>query len=262
MILDDFRLDQQVAVVTGGSRGLGLSAAKALAQAGAHIVNVQRTDNSTQVEAAVAETGRELLTMSLDVAETDAAQRVLDATLARFGRVDILVNNAGIGSSARPMPFTEFTDDFFELTLRTNLIAPFRLCKHAVKKMQTRNYGRIINIASIAGKTGTVHGVAYSASKHGLIGMTRSIAVEFVKHGITCNAVCPGVTKSVMNDKRLNYDAKRLGREFSDVEATSTPLGRRLTPEEIAHFAVSLAVPEASGVTGQMFVIDGGATNL
>ena len=260
---DTMKLLNQNALVTGATRGIGKAIAVALAKEGANIAITGRDAEELKNTAAeINALGRQCVSAAFDITDYDQADAFYDQAEAALGPINILVNNAGIGSSARPMPFTEFTDDFFELTLRTNLIAPFRLCKHAVKKMQTRSYGRIINIASIAGKTGTVHGVAYSASKHGLIGMTRSIAVEFVKHGITCNAVCPGVTKSVMNDKRLNYDAKRLGREFSDVEATSTPLGRRLTPEEIAHFAVSLAMPEASGVTGQMFVIDGGATNL
>ena len=254
------KLENQTALVTGASRGIGRAIALALAREGASLAITGRDQTElASLRGEVEALGRRCLTAAFDLTDLDAAERFHAQAEAHFGRVDILVNNAGVGSSASPRPVVEFDDDFWDYTLRVNLTAPYRLCKRAVQAMIPRGYGRIINIASVAGKTGTLHGAAYAASKHGLLGLTRSLAMEVVKHGITVNAVCPGVVKSLMNDKRLNYDATRLGRSFADVETNSTPLGRRITPEEIAHFAVALALPDATAATGQTFVIDGGA---
>lgn len=255
-------LDQHTALVTGASRGIGRAIALALAREGAGLAITGRdAAELNTLRAEIEAFGGSCMVGVFDLADLDAGPRFFDAAEARFGKVDILVNNAGVGSSADPKPVVAFDDAFWDYTLRVNATAPYRLCKRAVQSMIPRSYGRIINIASIAGKTGTVHGAAYAASKHALLGLTRSLALETVKHGITVNAICPGVVKSLMNDKRLRYDAARLGREFEDIERASTPLGRRITPEEIAHFAVSLAMPAASAATGQAFVIDAGAMN-
>ena len=176
--------------------------------------------------------------------------------------LEILVNNAGVGSSASPRPVVDFDDDFWNLTLWINLTVPYLLTKCALPGMLERQYGRIVNIASIAGKAGMTHGAAYAASKHGLLGFTRSLALEVARSGITVNAICPGPVHSLMNDKRITYDAQRLGKTFAEVEAGSTPIGRRLEPAEIAPWAVYLANPDASAVTGQAYNIDGGLLML
>jgi ketoreductase len=118
--------------------------------------------------------------------------------------------------------------------------------------------GRIINVASIAGKMGLLHGVAYAASKHGLLGLTRTLALEVAGAGITVNAICPGPVRTAMNDKRLEYDAHRLGVRVEDLEGSLTPIGRRLEPEEIVPLAVLLASDESAAITGQAFNICGG----
>ncbi|MCB9159413.1 MAG: SDR family oxidoreductase, partial [Caldilineaceae bacterium] len=128
----------------------------------------------------------------------------------------------------------------------------------AVAGMIERGHGRIINIASIAGKVGTLHGAAYAASKHGLLGLTRTLAMEVVRAGVTVNAVCPGPVESLMNDKRIAYDAQRLGITVEEFEAGITPLGRRLVPAEIASMARFLAGPDAAAITGQAYNVDGG----
>ena len=253
-------LVNQSALVTGASRGIGHAIALALAKEGANLAVTGRDQVELErLQAEIENLGRHCLISVFDLTDFEAAERFHALAESQLGRVVILINNAGVGSSADPKPVVAFDYDFWDYTLRVNLTAPYRLCKCAVKAVIPRGYGRIINIASVAGKTGTVHGAAYAASKHGLLGLTRSLAMEVVRNNITVNAVCPGVVKSRMNDKRLAYDASRLGRTIAVIEATSTPLGRRMTPEEIAHFVVMLALPGAGAATGQAYVIVGGS---
>ena len=163
-----------------------------------------------------------------------------------------------MGSSQNPKALVDFDDDFWDLTLMVNLTAPYLLTKLVLPSMMERGWGRIINISSIAGKLGGEHGAAYGTSKHALLGLTRSTAVEAAPHGITANAICPGVTRSRLNDLRLEYDSRRLGVSFEQLEKESTPLGRRLEPEEVAVLAVQLARDEARGINGQSINVCGG----
>jgi NAD(P)-dependent dehydrogenase (short-subunit alcohol dehydrogenase family) len=153
---------------------------------------------------------------------------------------------------------TDFDDDFWELTLRLNLTAPYLLCKAVLPAMLAQRRGRIINVASINGKVASFHGVAYAASKHGLLGLTRTLALEVAREGVTVNAICPGPVRTVMNDRRVAYDAQRRGVTFAEQEASLTPVGRRLEPEEVAPLAVYLASDDACMVTGQAINVCGG----
>ena len=128
-----------------------------------------------------------------------------------FDHVDILVNNAGIGSSIDPKPLIHFDDQIWDMTFQVNVKAPYLLCKQFVPNMIERKYGRIINIASLAGKAGLLHGSAYSASKHALLGITRSLAAEVVSEGITVNAICPGAVRTVTNEPRMTYGRAPVG---------------------------------------------------
>jgi NAD(P)-dependent dehydrogenase (short-subunit alcohol dehydrogenase family) len=124
--------------------------------------------------------------------------------------------------------------------------------------MRHRRWGRIINVSSINGKVPSLHGVAYTASKHGLLGLTKTLALELAREGITVNAICPGPVHTVMNDRRIEYDARRRGVSFDDIERDMTPIGGRLEPEDVAPLAVYLASDEAHMVTGQAYNVDGG----
>lgn len=253
------KLKNKTALVTGASRGIGREIALALAREGADVAVTARSVGALEtLQAEIQALGAGCSIIIADLAEPAAAANVWEQSCAGLGHVDILVNNAGIGSSANPKPVIDFDDDFWTLTLHVNLTVPYLLCKAALPEMVERRYGRIINIASVNGKVGALHGAAYAASKHGLLGLTRTLALETAKDGITVNAICPGPVQTVMNNKRIAYDADRLGITIEQAEALATPAGRRLKPAEIAPMAVYLASDEAVMVTGQAFNIDGG----
>ena len=254
------RLANHTALVTGASRGIGRAIAVAFAAEGADVVITGRDrDGLESTKAEIERAGGRATTVVADLAQRGAARTVFDAAVSALGRVDILVNDAGVGSSADPRPVVDFDDDFWDLTLYVNLTVPYLLCKYAVGPMIERRHGRIIQIASIAGKIGTLHGAAYCASKHGLLGLTRSLALETAALGVTVNAICPGPVNTRTNDRRIAYDAQRLGVPLAEFESRLTPVGGRLEPAEIAPLAVYLASPEARIVTGQAYNIDGGA---
>jgi NAD(P)-dependent dehydrogenase (short-subunit alcohol dehydrogenase family) len=254
-----FSLKGRVALVTGAGRGIGRAIALALAQQGAAVGVTARTPRELdEVVRTIAAAGGRGLAIVADVTEADAPSRILAEMTAAFGPVDVLVNNAGIGSSADPRPVAEYDDAFWERTLALNLTAPYRLCKAVLPPMRNKRWGRIINVASINSKIASLHGAAYTVSKHGLWGLTKTLALELARDGITVNAICPGPVHTVMNDRRIEYDAKRRGVSFEDIERDMTPIGGRLEPEDVAPIAVYLASDEARMVTGQAYNVDGG----
>ena len=253
------RLQGQTALITGASRGIGRHIALAFAREGAEPALVARSvEDLESVKGEIRDLGIRCGTFVFDLLQPGAVTRLVADIDRDFGRVDILVNNAALVSGDRPMPVIDFDDEFWEATLHLDLTVPYLLCKELVPPMIDRRYGRIINIASDAGKTGLIHGAAYSAAKHGLLGFTRSLALELAQHGVTVNAICPGPVNTAANDKRLAYDVKRLGRSPEEIKAGMTPLGRRLEPEEVAPLAIYLASRDAAVVTGQAISINGG----
>lgn len=253
------KLKNKTALVTGASRGIGREIALAFAREGADVAITGRaTDLLESLQDEIEAIGTRCSLVVADLSRRDAVDKIWTHCQQTSGHIDILVNNAGVGSSADPRPVIDFNDEFWELTLFVNLTVPYLLTKAVLPGMVKRQYGRIINIASINSKVGSVHGSAYAASKHGLLGLTRTLAMEVASEGITANAICPGPVRTLINNKRIAYDAERLGKSVEQIEAGATPIGRRLEAAEIAPLTVYLASDDAAVVTGQAYNIDGG----
>ncbi len=252
-------MKHRVALVTGAGRGIGCASALALGRAGAMVaVTARSRDELEALVEQIRRSGGQAMAIVADLTDRGSPARIVQQVTDTWGPVEVLVNNAGVGSSQNPKPLVEFDDDFWDLTLAVNVTAPYLLTKLVLPAMIQRRWGRIINIASINAKVASMHGAAYTASKHALAGLTKATALEVADLGITCNAVCPGVTRSRMNDKRLEYDAQRLGVDIQELESQASPLGRRLEPEEIAALVAFLASEEARAINGQCINVCGG----
>ncbi|PYS82883.1 MAG: 3-hydroxyacyl-CoA dehydrogenase [Acidobacteria bacterium] len=256
------KLADKTAFVTGGGRGIGRAVAVAFAREGARVFVVART--TAEVEGVAAEIreacGAQAAShASCDVAEPRSVERAFDGARAFFGRgADILVNNAGIAESAK---LTETTDEFWRRHLAVNLSGTFYCMRAALPSMIERGWGRVVNVASIAGKTGAPYIAAYSASKHGVLGLTRSAALEVAAKGVTVNAVCPGYVDTLMTARALeNIEAKTGRKREESLEAIKrmSPQNRLVTSEEVAAVALLLASDEGRGITGQAINVDGG----
>ncbi|WP_242395979.1 SDR family NAD(P)-dependent oxidoreductase [Anaeromyxobacter oryzisoli] len=250
-------IEGRVALVTGGGRGIGRAIALALAREGMHVAIAARTVPEIEAVAAeVAALGRRTLFFPLDVSDRAALSRAPSVVAATLGPVDVLVNNAGMHTSG---PVHRMDDASWDAVLAVNLTAPMLLCRACLPAMYERGFGRIVNVASVAGKIGIKYGAAYSASKHGLLGLTRSLALEAARKGVTVNAVCPSWTETQMLDEAVAAIAAATGRteaEAREAILRANPLGRAALPEEVATAAVFLVKDAA--VTGQAIHVDGG----
>jgi NAD(P)-dependent dehydrogenase (short-subunit alcohol dehydrogenase family) len=248
-----------VALVTGGGRGIGQAIATQLASAGARVVVASRSrDELAEVVRAICDAGGIAAAVECDLADRTQTRTLVSQVGEPFGPIDILINDAGVGSSGDPRPLAEFRDEFWDLTMEVNLTAPYLLSKAVLPHMREQKWGRIITIASINSRMTATHAGAYVASKHGVLGLMRSLAGEHAADGITVNCICPGPVRTRMNDVRVRYDAERLGRDLAAHEQQLTPVGGRLAPEDIAPMAVYLASDAARMITGQAYNIDGG----
>ena len=241
--------EDQVAIVTGGSRGIGKAIASLLAMGGADVVIVGRGIEQAQVTAdeIAAASGQKIIAYALDVADFDLAQQMAQQIKADFGRIDILVNNAGI---TRDNIIMRLDESDWDDVLDINLKGTFNCSKAVIRTMMKQRYGRIINITSVSGQAGQVGKTNYSAAKAGMIGLTKALAREVASRNITVNAVAPGFIPTTLTED--------LPAELVEQILSVTPMGRMGTPEEVAFAAVFLASQQASYITGQVIGVDGG----
>jgi 3-oxoacyl-[acyl-carrier protein] reductase len=240
-------LDGRVAIVTGASRGIGRAIAKRLASQGAHVVATARAENARAVADEIVAAGGRAESLSLDVTEPGSADSTVAATIEKFGRIDVLVNNAGI---TRDQLMLRMKRDDWEAVIATNLTAVFTLTQAVLKPMIRQRAGRIICISSVVGQSGNGGQANYAASKAGIIGFAKSVALEVASRGITVNVVAPGMietdmTRAVTERAREEWEAR-------------IPLKRLGTPDDIASAVCFLASDEASYITGQVLAVNGG----
>ena len=253
-------LDGKTAVVTGGGRGIGAAVVRELAEAGVRVVAAART--FTEIEALAAElrsAGHNATALACDVADPASIQRLAEEVQARFGGADILVNNAGIADSA-PVKAVALTD--WERIFAVNVTGTFLCTKAFLPGMLARGWGRVVNVSSVAGLNGGAYIAPYSASKHAVIGFTRSLALEVASKGITVNAVCPGYVDTPLTDQSVARIIEKTGRSAAEARAgleRLSPQGRLFEPEEVSYLVFCLCHPRAKGINGQAIVLDGGA---
>ncbi len=245
------RLEGKAAIVTGAAAGIGRGIAERFAAEGAAVVAVDRNEEALirTAEAIAADRSR-VQALLEDVGAPGAANRIIETCLSAFGALDVLVNNAGIGGSHELL---ETSDEEWDRIFRVNLTGVFRLCRRAVPEMCTRRGGRIINISSVFAAVAFPGTASYSAAKAALIALTRSIAVDYARYGVTVNAIAPGLILTGMTRERLQGDFR-----YRALMLDSTPLGRPGSPEDVAGAAVFLASDDAAFITGQVLTVDGG----
>lgn len=257
----DLALQDRVAIVTGGSQGIGRAIALTLAAEGADVVlAARRRPGLEAVAAEVVALGRRAQVVQADVSGPDGAAAIVDDAMRSFGRVDILVNNAGKG---HPKPMLELTDDDWHASFELNLMSAVRLSMACVPIMKDQGWGRIINISSRVGREPDPYFGPYSASKAALINFSKNLANAFSKHGVLTNCVVPGLIRSEAIDDAARASAEATGQTVEEVFAATLrkrpiPAGRLGEPDDVAGLVALLVSERGSWITGSCFTIDGG----
>lgn len=242
-------------LVTGAGRGIGAATVQRLAADGHSIALTARSGD--QLSSVAAGLSVPSLVLPMDVTDLGAPKYLISEIVANWGGIDVLVLNAGSGASA---PIENTDDETWQEQLLLNLTAPFRLMREAVPVMKEQGFGRIVVVASVAAKVGKPYVSAYTASKHGVLGLVRSAAAELAQSGITVNAVCPGYVDTEMTSATVEAIATRTGKPHEDILArlaNMQPVGRLIRPEEVAE-VVSFLIADVGGITGQGINVDGG----
>ena len=239
----------QVAIVTGGARGIGIATATLLAERG-YLVVIADIDGAVAEDAArgLSSSGLRAATVQVDVGNRRSVEAMIQSVIDTHGQIDVLINNAGIAGNAAPI--TEVSDDDWETMLRVDLTSVFLCCRAVMPHMLSRQKGTIVNVASIAGKEGNPRMVPYSSAKAGVIGLTKALAKEVATAGVRVNAVAPAVIETAI--------LKTLTPAQVDYMKSRIPMGRFGLPEEAAHVIAFLASPDSSFVTGQCYDVSGG----
>ncbi len=245
------RLEGRVAIVTGAGQGLGRALALGLAQEGAAVLIAEvKPDTAAAVQQELADAGYKALAVPTDVSSEESVNNMTHRCLAEFGRLDILVNNAGIFPHS---DVEEMAEEEWDRVIGTNLVGCFLCARAVVPNFIKQGKGRIISIASGLGLKGSADGAHYASTKAGIIGFTKSLALELARHGITANAICPGMTDTEQPRARLTSEQLyAIGKRF--------PLGRIGQPEDLVGPVTFLASDAAGFVTGQTIICDGGAS--
>lgn len=245
-------------VVTGGTRGIGAAVTRMLLSQGARVTFVGRSSDAQSEEVAEIKRCGEAEYARADVTDADQVRRAFQNAVERFGPISILVNNAGQGVSA---PFLKTDAELWRRLMAVNLDGTYHCTQAALPGMLAEGWGRIVNVASIAGLAGARYVAAYCASKHAVVGLTRALAVEFATKGITVNAVCPGYTETDMVKSAVANITSKTGRTADEAIAElveRNPQKRLVKPEEVANAVAWLCVPGSEAITGQSIVVAGG----
>jgi NAD(P)-dependent dehydrogenase (short-subunit alcohol dehydrogenase family) len=252
-------LDRRGAVVTGGGRGIGAAVARALAADGARVVVAARTANEVgSVAREIESAGGEAWPMAVDVTDPGSIDGLRTFAVERLGGVDVLVTCAGVAHSS---PLARQTLEEWERIFAVNMTATFLATKAFLPAMMERGWGRVIHMASVAGLSGAKYIAAYAASKHAVVGFTRSVAAEAAPRGVTVNAICPGYVNTAMTERSVERIVATAGRSEEEARAAilaTSPQGRLIEPDEVARAVTWLCEDAARGINGQAIVIDGG----